>query len=389
MKAIYNLSRYLVGIVFIFSGFVKGIDPLGSTYKFIDYFNAFGLEFLEPAAFPLAILLSSIEFTLGFSLIFSAKKNLTAWVVLIFMSFFTILTLILAIFNPVTDCGCFGDALIMTNWQTFLKNIILMIFTGIIFINRNNFQSNRSDIKQWSLVSIPAILIVLVSVYCYRHLPLIDFMPYSVGTFIPEKMIIPDNAPKAEYKTTLIYTKNGKNIEVTIDNLPDSSWQWLETKQEIVQEGYVPPIHDFVIQSLSGDDITDIVLNENKFTMLLVAYDLNNTKLSDINKINALAEYCQSSNNCNFICLTSSLQDEIDAFTQKTNATYPFFNTDEITLKTMIRANPGLILLKKGWIINKWNATDTPNLNDFINNYIDNLKYRTKVNEKENEDFNV
>ena len=391
MKIINNISRNLVGIVFIFSGFVKGIDPLGSAYKFGDYFNAFGLEFLEPTAFSLAILLSSLEFIIGFSLIFSTKKNLTAWAVLLFMSFFTILTFILAIFNPVTDCGCFGDAIIMTNWQTFLKNIVLMVFTLILFINRYKYQPNWSNSKQWSVVSIPAIFIVLVSVYCYRHLPLIDFMPYTVGTYIPEKMAIPDDAPSAEYKTSLIYTKDGKNIEVDLNNLPDSTWQWVETKQELIQEGYVPPIHDFVIQSMTGDDITDIILNENKFTILLVAYNLKNTKLSDIIKINALAEYCDSSNNCNFICLTSSLQSEIDEFTQKTNAKYPFFNTDEITLKTMIRANPGLVILKRGWIIDKWNALDTPDLNGFIKNLINNPKYKTKSNENEseNEDLNV
>jgi len=389
MKVIYNFSRYLVGIVFIFSGFVKGIDPFGSTYKFIDYFNAFGLEFLEPTAFTFAIVLSSIEFTLGFSLIFSTKKNLTAWAVLLFMSFFTILTLILAIFNPVTDCGCFGDAIIMTNWQTFWKNIVLLIFTRILFIYRNDFKSSWTNIKQWSVVSIPAIFIILVSVYCYRHLPLIDFMPYKIGTYIPEKMAIPDDAPSAVYKTSLIYTKDGKNIEVDLSNLPDSTWQWVETKQELIQEGYVPPIHDFVIQSMTGDDITDIVLNENKFTILLVAYNLKNTKLSDIDKINALAEYCDSSNNCNFICLTSSLQNEIDEFTLKTNAKYPFFNTDEITLKTMIRANPGLVILKRGWIIDKWNALDTPDLKEFIKNFINNPKYQTKSKESENEDLNV
>lgn len=389
MKAIYNISRFIVGIVFIFSGFVKGIDPLGSTYKFVDYFNAFGLEFLEPTAFLLAIILSTTEFTLGFSLIFSTKKSLTAWAVLIFMSFFTILTFILAIFNPVTDCGCFGDAIIMTNWQTFLKNIVLIIFTLILFSNKNKYQPNRSNIKQWSIVSIPAIFIVLISVYCYRHLPLIDFMPYSVGSYIPEKMAIPDDAPSAEYKTTLIYTKDGKNIEVDLKNLPDSSWQWVETKQELIQEGYVPPIHDFIIQSMTGDDITDIVLNDNKFTILLIAYNLKNTKLSDINRINALAEYCDSSNNCNFICLTSSLQSEIDEFSLKTNATYPFFNTDETTLKTIIRANPGLILLKRGWIIAKWNAKDTPDLNEFLNNYINNSEYQTKYKKTENKDLNV
>ena len=166
MKTLNNISRFIVGVVFIFLGFVKAIDPLGSTYKFVDYFEAFGLDAISFIAFPMAILLSSLEFVIGFSLLFSTRRKTTSWALLIFMSFFTVLTFILAIFNPVTDCGCFGDAIIMTNWQTFYKNIFLMIFTLIVFYNRNNFEISWNVQKQWFFISIPLIFSILISVFC-------------------------------------------------------------------------------------------------------------------------------------------------------------------------------------------------------------------------------
>ena len=389
MRTLNTISRFIVGIVFIFSGFVKGIDPFGSTYKFVDYFMAFEISFLEPLAFPFAILLSALEFIIGFALIFSAKKQIVAWAAFIFMLFFTILTFILAIYNPVTDCGCFGDAIIMTNWQTFWKNIFIMFFTLIVFVNRKRFFTKLSNTKQWAVIIISGAFLVLLSMYSYKHLPLIDFRPYSVGTYIPDKMIIPDGAPSAEYKTTLVYAKGEKTIEVTIDNIPDTSWHWVETKHTLIKEGYQPPIHDFTIQSMDGDDYTDLVLNDSKFTFILIAYDLNKTNTRNIEHINKIAEFCNQSGTCNFICLTASLKSDIDQFIEKTDATYPFFNTDEITLKTIIRANPGIMLLRRGWIIKKWNSNDLPDIETIINKYIKNPKFRPSLDETGKEEFNV
>ncbi len=389
MKTLNTISRIIVGAVFIFSGFVKGIDPLGSTYKFIDYFNAFNLSFFESLSFPLSILLSSLEFVIGVAIIFSAKKQLTTWALLAFMLFFTVLTFILAIFNPVTDCGCFGDAIIMTNWQTFYKNVVIMIFTLIVFVNRNRFLSNWSNLRQWTLIIIAGLFIISVSGFSYKHLPLIDFRPYSVGTYIPDKMIIPEGAPVAEYKTTLIYGKDDKTIEVTIDNLPDSTWHWIETRHTLVKQGYQPPIHDFTIQSLDGNDYTDLILNDGKFTFVMIAYDLKKTNLKNIERINALADFCKTSGKYNFICLTSSAQSEIESFATKTKATYPFFNTDEITLKTIIRANPGIMLLRRGWIIKKWNSNDLPSIESLTNDILNNPKYKPALTETGEEEFNV
>jgi len=354
-------------------------------YKFNDYFTAFDLEFLSVIALPLAILLSTVEFVIGFSLLYATKRKITAWVTLIFMSFFTILTLFLAIFNPVSDCGCFGDAIIMTNWETFWKNVVLMIFTIVIFVHRNKYEVQWKSINQWIAIAIPFIFSITLSLYCYFNLPILDFRPYHIGTHIPEKMIIPEDAPKAEYETILLYEKNGKVKEFTLENLPDSTWQWVETKNELISEGYIPPIHDFSIQTPNGNDITDIVLNDTKFTFLMVAYDLNKTSTKNIDKINKLAEYCKESGKCNFICLTASVESVIQNFKDKTGAPYMFYATDEITLKTIVRANPGIVLIKKGTILDKWHHRNIPTIESMETMYLNNDKYKNERKGSENE----
>ena len=385
MKALNNISRIIVGIVFIFSGFVKAIDPLGSTYKFTDYFEVFGMEFLSLIALPLAIILSSLEFVIGFSLLFSTRKKLTVWALMLFMSFFTILTFILAIFNPVTDCGCFGDALIMTNWETFFKNVFLMIFTIILLLNKDKFEISWSAKKQWMLISTPLILSILLSVYCYNNLPIIDFRPYKIWTYIPEKMMIPDNAPRAEYETSLIYTKDGIEKEFSIENFPDSTWEWVSTENKLISEGYVPPIHDFTISTFEGNDITEIVLNDNKFTFLLIAYDINKSSIKNIDAINKLAQFAVESGRGNFICLSSSIDSEIETFKDATQAPFTFFKTDEITLKTIIRSNPGLVLLKKGTILGKWHHNNIPSLNEISTKFFENTDYQNSDNDSQEE----
>ncbi len=385
MKTLNQISRIILGLVFIFSGFVKAVDPLGSMYKFNDYFDAFGLEFLSVTALPLAILLSTFEFVIGFSLIFSTKRKLTAWATLIFMSFFTVLTFFLALFNPVSDCGCFGDAIIMTNWETFWKNVVLMIFTVIVFIYRDKYEANWKSANQWLIILIPFIFIVSLSVYCIQNLPIIDFRPYSVGTHIPEKMEIPEDAPRTEYETILLYEKGGKVVEFTLDNLPDSTWEWVETKNILINEGYVPPIHDFTIQTSSGNDITDIVLSDSKFTFLMIAHDLNKTSNKNIDHINNLAQYCQKSGKCNFICLTASVESDIKKFKEETGAPYMFYTTDEITLKTIVRANPGIILLKKGNILGKWHHRNLPDIDQLENEFINNPDFKKKNESAEKE----
>ncbi len=371
MKILRITSRIIAGALFIFSGFVKGIDPMGSTYKFIDYFEAFHLGFLNSVAFPLAILLSTGELVIGINLLLGIRMKITSYALLIFMSFFTVLTLILAIYNPVTDCGCFGDAIILTNWQTFWKNIIILVPTLIIFFSRNQFIPFYADNIEWRLTAIFILTGILISVYSYRNLPLMDFRPYKIGTNIPEKMTIPEDARPDEYKAIVVYEKNGIRKEFNEDNIPwqDTTWKWVETRHILISKGYEPPIHDFTISTLDGDDITDMVITDPGYSFLLIANDLAKTNTGAFRIIDKTARACIG-NSCSFYCLTSSTTEEIKKFQDKLKLDFDFYTTDEITLKTIIRSNPGLILLKEGNIIGKWHYNNFPEFNASDRNYI-------------------
>lgn len=374
MKIVRIISRLFVGFLFMFSGFVKGIDPLGSTYKFTDYFRAFGMEWAEPIALALGFLLSSAEFIIGFGLFFNLKLKFSSWGALLFMSFFTPLTLILAIYNPVTDCGCFGDALKITNWQTFWKNIIIIIPTIIVFIGKNKIKSFLTPKFQLVIFLVAFLGINLFSYYCYSHLPIIDFRPYKIGTHIPDKMKVPEGAPQDVYETIFKYqnlnTKEIKEFNQTNYPWQDTlNWKWVDSKSILVKEGYHAPIHDFVIESPEDGEITDLILEDENYSFLLIAFDLKKSSTSNQQLINSLASFCKNSG-YKFYCVTSSGEEEINNFKSINNAQYAFCNADEVTLKTMIRANPGLILLKKGTVMNMWHYNDIPTAEEFKNSIL-------------------
>lgn len=364
MNIVKQLARILFGIVFIFSGFVKGIDPWGSAYKFTDYFNAMGLDWMLWAAFPLGVLLAFAEFAIGVAFFFNWRMRLFSWLGLLFMAFFTPLTLWIALKNPVTDCGCFGDALVISNWETFYKNLLFITLAIIVVANRNWFAEKVKSIVP-GILSIGVFIVYFgIVYYSYNHLPIFDFRPYKVGTNIPEAMSMPDDAPQEIYENTFYYkNKNtGEVKEFTEENYPwqdTINWEYNDMKSTLVQEGYEPPIHDFTIESSEGDDIKDFFIYDENYVFMLVAYDLHKTSTKSQEEINALANWAIDKG-YSFACLTSTLQNDAREFAEQNDAPYEFFNCDEITLKTMIRSNPGLILIKDGTILDKWHYNDIP-----------------------------
>ena len=369
MKTIAIIARIVVGLVFIFSGFVKGVDPWGSTYKIIDYFTAFGLSFLNPTAFILGVLRDAAEFIIGVALLLGLRMKVTSWAVLAFMSFFTILTFILALTNPVSDCGCFGDAIVLTNWQTFYKNVALLFLTLIVFFYRKKYVPAYSPAVEWGWVVGMTVVIVGLSVYCYRHLPILDFRPYYIGADIPHGMTVPDGKPSDKFKTLLYYEKDGVVKEFDDTNYPwdDTTWIWKDSKTILVEKGYQPPIHDFGIMTRDGIDITDEVLADEGYTFLFIAYRLEKSNKDALASANDIAEFCEEKG-YRFYCLTASPDDDIEQLTSELGLKYDFCFTDEITLKTIIRANPGLVLLKEGVILNKWHYNDVPQTTEFSPN---------------------
>lgn len=361
LAVMVNACRFLLGATFVFSGFAKAIDPIGTQYKLQDYLSAIGIGDLVPDIGTLlaSVALSTLEFCLGVFVLFAIRRHLVSKMIVAFMAVMTLITVWIALFNPVKDCGCFGDALHLTNVQTLLKNIVLLAASIVLAWQPLQMYRFLSRSTQWIAINYTILFVLLLSAHCLYHLPLIDFRPYHIGMNIKKGMEIPAGAPQPQFETTFILQKNGIKKEFTLDNYPDSSWQFVDSKTVQTKEGYVPPIHDFSIQKPNGDDITDSVLTAKGYVFLLVSPHLEQADDTNFGDIDQLYEYCQEQK-IPFYCLTASERKDIDHWADITGAEYPFCFTDETTLKTIIRSNPGLLLLKDGTIIRKWSHNDLP-----------------------------
>ena len=357
MKYMRQISRIIIGLVFVFSGFVKGVDPLGSAYKFQDYFHAFGIGFFDFLALPLSVLLCTAEFISGLSVLTGFRIRYGIYIVFILMLIFTPLTLVLAISNPVSDCGCFGDAVHLTNWQTFWKNIILLVPAIILFLSVRKFQPVLAPVKEWVAVILFAFLFVFFCIINLRYLPVMDFLPYKAGVYIPEKMVVPEGKSADVYETTFLYEKDGVLKEFTIDNYPadDTTWKFVDQKSVLKKKGYEPPIHDFSFMTLENEDITDRLLSDDSYTLLMIVKKLEKAKPELLMKGYETVRFCIE-NGINFYILTSSSSHEIKKFTNE----FTICTGDEITLKSMVRADPGYMLIREGTIIGKWSWRNLP-----------------------------
>lgn len=357
-----NACRFLLAAVFIFSGFVKAIDPWGTQYKIQDYLEAFGWAGSIPAYLPLlaSMLQAMVEFCLGGYLLFGIRRRVTTVLVMIIMGVMTSLTLWLALANPISDCGCFGDAVTLTNWETFGKNVCLLIAAVSIFKWGNRITPLVTQRFDWLVALYTFLYIFGMSVYCFHELPVFDFRPYHIGANIREGMEIPEGEKPTVYETRFILQKDGVEKEFSLEDYPDSTWTFVDSKTIVKEQGYEPPIHDFsIIRQEDGEDITQEVLNDDNYTFLLVAHQLSQADDSSIDLINELYDYSLEYG-YKFYCLTSSPDSDIEDWQERTGAEYPFCLMDDITLKTMIRSNPGLMLLKDGVVINKWGVNSLP-----------------------------
>lgn len=370
-KVWVNACRFLLGITFIFSGFVKAVDPLGSFYKIQDYLTAFGMISWFPYILPLfiGIVLSAVEFSVGVFLFLGIRKNTASVLALLLMGVMTPLTFYLALTNPVSDCGCFGDAWVLTNWQTFGKNIVLLIAAISVFKWKGLIVRFITAKMEWMVSMYTFLFVFALSFYCLGNLPILDFRPYKIGANIKAGMEIPQGAKLSVFESRFILEKDGKRQEFTLENYPDSTWKYLETRTILKEKGYEPPIHDFSMMSLeTGEDITDSVLTNEGYTFLLITPRIEDADDSNIDLINEIYDYSVE-NGYGFYALTSSPENEIELWRDKTGAEYPFCQMDDITLKTIVRSNPGLLLIKAGTILNKWSDNQLPDeymLNDTL-----------------------
>ncbi len=382
-----SIARTLLGLTFIFSGFVKAVDPLGTVYKIEDYLKAFGGFFnnLMPLAGVAAFTLIIFEFVLGVCLLFNVRTKLTSWLALLMMALMTPLTLYIAIANPVSDCGCFGDAIVLSNWATFWKNIVLLALVIVLLCWKRYVPQTFVGKAEWGIAILAILLVAGFMAYNLTHLPVIDFRPYKVGNNIPELMQYPDDAQPDIYRTTYIYEKDGNKQEFTLSDYPqgDSTWTFVESKSVLVKKGYEPPIHDFeIVDIVNLEDITEDVLDAD-VAVLAVMYNLRKADKRQLEKLIRLAQIEQQNGHM-FCILTGSSSGDIDEFLMSqiqpkcpTQTDYELFEQavctcDPVTLKTIVRANPGVIVLNSGTVVDKYNLANC-DLEDLENLKEDNI----------------
>ena len=380
IKITAEACRLLIGVVFIFSGFVKAVDPMGGAIKIEDYLSSFGLDFLKPFSVILSFNLSALEFTLGLCILLGVYRRFTSILIFIFMVVMTPLTLYLAIFNPVSDCGCFGDAVVISNWETFFKNVLLLIASIVLLIYNQRLLQVYTYKAFWFIFFFSYIYSLVFCWYNYTHLPVIDFRPYKVGANITDLMTVPEDAEEDEYLFTFIYEKNGVQKEFSLDNYPanDTSWTFIAAETKLIKEGFRPEVDDFHIYNRKDDDVSRELLSHPGPLILVIAPRLEKASDERIDEINNVYDYCVD-HNIPFYCVTASNDDAIRRWTDYTGAEYEYLIADETLLKTIIRANPGMVLLREGTILKKWNYKDIPQEEDIesvINSYL---------NDKENE----
>ncbi|WP_423148537.1 BT_3928 family protein [Rubrolithibacter danxiaensis] len=378
-NVLLTIARVLVGLLFIFSGLIKANDPLGFGYKLQEYFEVFHIIFLNDYAAAIAIILCALEIILGAALLLGIKAVKVSWGLLLLIVFFTFLTFYSAYFNVVKTCGCFGDAIPLTPWQSFTKDLILLILIVFIFINRNQIRPLLSGEKDQKLALISISLLAFgFGIYTYSYLPIIDFLPYKVGANIPQEMKIPPGALQDIYEIT--YTlKNKKTGETKVmtdkeylktEIWKDANWEITgQPESRLVKKGFDAKIKDLKITDSQGTDYNAELLENPYYNLIVVAYNLDKTNVNALGNLNALAMNAAENYNIRTVLLTSNSAESAERFSKQHNLVMEIFYADDVPLKSMVRSNPGLLLLKNGTVIDKWPFRTLPTYDELEKKY--------------------
>jgi len=360
MKIITTICRIVVGLLFIFSGLIKANDTMGFSYKLTEYFEVFGTHFLVPLAVPLAMFICIFEVVLGVMLLMGARIKLTLWLLLLMIVFFTFLTFYSAYFNKVNSCGCFGDAIPLTPWQSFGKDVFLLVLIIVLFAGRQYISPLFTNTRLENAV---LVIVLLAStafpIYTYNYMPVKDFRAYKIGTDMYKAM-----HPNVKFYYTLKNKKTGEQKE--FDRWPenwDKDWDYVSNRTENLDKD-VKEIVGFVMTNEYGENYTDEFLQKEGYKFMLVEYDLNKADKGVQGAINDFAAVC-ALNKIEFVGLTSSDSLTLLAFKKENNIQYPFYtNPDDVPLKTMIRSNPGLVLFKGPVVVDMWHYHSFPSFSD-------------------------
>ena len=362
MKILVPFSRIFVGILFIISGFIKLNDPLGFSYKLQEYFSAevLNIPFLEPYALIISVLVVVFEVVLGVFLLIGYKPKFTVWSLLLMIVFFTFLTFYSAYFDKVKDCGCFGDALKLTPWESFTKDVVLLVFVLILFFGKTYITPIFKPLPTTIFALLSFIASLAFGNHVLMHLPSIDFRAYKIGDNLTKNMSTPEDAPKAIQEFTWVFNVNGEEkIIVTDGSYPTVEGDYVSVETEVIDEGYQPSIFDFSIES-EEEDLTDVFLAQDKLIMI-VSYNLDTAEKEGLQKLKTLSEKAQSKG-YTVIGLSASGKDAIANINKTYGLGFEFYLCDEKALKTVVRSNPGVLELNQGTVQQKVHWNDIDNL---------------------------
>ena len=370
--------RIAVGLLFIFSGLIKANDPLGFSYKLEEYFEVFHLTFLNNFALSTAIILCALEMLLGFALLIGARAKTIVWGLLLLIIFFAFLTFYSAYFKVVQSCGCFGDAIPLTPWQSFIKDLILLLLVLVLFNNREKIRPLFKFKTGERLLIIAAVISLGVGLYTYNFLPVIDFLPYKIGASIPDEMKTPPGAQPDEFEQTYHLKNKATGAQKVMTNKEylktgiwkDNNWEIIgNPESKLIKKGFHPKIIDLAIQDSHGVDYTQELLSNPFYNLVIVAHDLAKTNPDAINKIAALTLNLTEHYNMRTVLLTASSAQDAKAFAKLHHLVSEIYYADGVPLKTMVRANPGILLLKGGTIVNKWHYHCLPSYEALVKTY--------------------
>lgn len=378
-RVFLHLLRAIVGLLFVFSGLIKANDPLGFGYKLQEYFEVFHITFFNDYATAFAIVLCTLEIVFGALLLLGIRSRSVALGLLLTIIFFTFLTFYSAFFKVVTSCGCFGDAIPLTPWQSFSKDILLLLMILFIFKNREQISPLIcSDRLQRWMIGVVVVTSLGFGLYTYNFLPILDFLPYKIGNNIPALMLVPPGAPQDVYQITytLKNTGNGETKSLTDkEYLSSGIWKdksWVitgEPESKLIEKGFDVKIKDLKITDSQGTDYNAEILENPYYNLVIVAYDLNKTDLVGIGDLNAIAMNAAENFNIRTVFLTANSPKDAEAFSEKNKLLMEIFYADAVPLKSMVRANPGVLLLKNGIVINKWHFHSLPDYNELAEKY--------------------
>lgn len=372
IRFLTQFSRIFVGVLFIISGLIKSNDPIGFGYKLEEYFQVFGTEFFIPFVVPLAVFICAFEVVLGVMLLIGYKTKPTLYSLLAMIVFFTFLTFYSAYYNKVTDCGCFGDALKLKPWESFTKDIILLVFIFILLIGSKFIKPIFKPKAMVGIIIFAILINVAFPIYTINFFPVIDFRPYKVGTHILQAMQ-GGKAPVVDIKMLYKNLKTGKIEKFDTDKIPytdtinyeidSTKWEFVDQEQNIIEEGELPAIHDFSISNVEGSEYTTDILEYQGYYFFIINSDLDQSKTKNQSKINDFAALSEQ-NKVPIYGLTSSSVKRVDQFRHDNQIMFEYYITDATQLKTFIRSNPGLVLMKGDLVVAMWHYNSWPVFSD-------------------------